>query len=409
MEEDAWDDPWIEGPPWYPRAPVVVVPDLELLELLASVLTVAVGDRSREVLDRRFGLAGHSPQTLQEIGEALGVTRERVRQIEKKALAVLRAKSTRPVRKPRARDDSALAAHALQIMRGLHRRERYELLIGTFPGVRTQSVGALLYSASGGAIDSQAVVELLHRERAAIEAERVRARTAERLDDRLGAILGQASPQPSEEAPAAWTDLRPCRSVETQADVFWSDKLGRVVECESMLEFSFFDLLECAPLVRRYCEQPLEIRYRWFDGPHRYVPDVAVELDDGRLYIVEVKPRLYWADGRNLAKWNAATQWCADRGWGFVVTDGRRTPVSMLGLASRSDFDVLERITAQGPASYGELRAGWFSSGRTWTILQATALEFGFALQRGPLRVHRARNSPWLDALRTCPPLGAKD
>lgn len=409
MEEDAWDDPWIEGPPWYPRAPVVVVPDLELLELLASVLTVAVGDRAREVLDRRFGLAGHSPQTLQEIGDALGVTRERVRQIEKKALAVLRAKSTRPVRKPRAKDDSALAAHTLQIMRGLHRRERYELLIGTFPGVRTQSVGALLYSASGGAIDSQAVVELLHRERAAIEAERVRARTAERLDDRLGAILGQASPQPSEEAPAAWTDLRPCRAVETQADVFWSDKLGRVVECESMLELSFFDLLECAPLVRRYCEQPLEIRYRWFDGPHRYVPDVAVELDDGRLYIVEVKPRLYWADGRNLAKWNAATQWCADRGWGFLVTDGRRTPVSMLGLASRSDFDVLERITAQGPASYGELRAGWFSSGRTWTTLQATALEFGFALQRGPLRVHRARNSPWLDSLRTCAPPGAKD
>ena len=409
MEEDAWDDPWIEGPPWFPRAPGGVVPDLELLELLASVLTVTVRDRDRGVLDRRFGLAGHSPQTLQEIGDALGVTRERIRQIEKKALASLRAESTRPVGKPRARGDSALAAHTLQVMRGLHRRERYELLTGTFPGVRTQSVGALLQSASGGAIDSQAVVELLHRERDAIEAERARTRAAERLDDRLSVMLGHASPGPSEEAPAAWTGLRPCRSVGTQADVFWSDKLGRIVECESLLELSFFDLLERAPLVRRYCEQPLEIRYRWFDGPHRYVPDVAVELNDGRLYIVEVKPRLFWADGLNLAKWNAATRWCADSGWGFLVTDGRRSPVSMLGLVSRSDFDLLERITAMGPASYGELRAGWFSSGRTWTTLQATALEFGFALQRGPLRVHRARNSPWLDALRTHASPATKD
>jgi RNA polymerase primary sigma factor len=47
--------------------------------------------RLRELLERRFGLAGHTAQTLDEIGRNLGVTRERVRQLETRALRELRA------------------------------------------------------------------------------------------------------------------------------------------------------------------------------------------------------------------------------------------------------------------------------------------------------------------------------
>jgi RNA polymerase primary sigma factor len=47
--------------------------------------------RLRELLERRFGLAGHTSQTLDEIGRSLGVTRERVRQLETRALRELRA------------------------------------------------------------------------------------------------------------------------------------------------------------------------------------------------------------------------------------------------------------------------------------------------------------------------------
>ena len=47
--------------------------------------------RLRELLERRFGLAGHASQTLDEIGRSLGVTRERVRQLEMRALRELRA------------------------------------------------------------------------------------------------------------------------------------------------------------------------------------------------------------------------------------------------------------------------------------------------------------------------------
>jgi RNA polymerase sigma factor (sigma-70 family) len=47
-------------------------------------------DRERGVLELRYGLTGGEPRTLEEIGEHFGVTRERIRQIEKKTLAKLR-------------------------------------------------------------------------------------------------------------------------------------------------------------------------------------------------------------------------------------------------------------------------------------------------------------------------------
>jgi RNA polymerase primary sigma factor len=58
----------------------------ELEEALAQI-----EPRLRELLERRFGLAGHTGQTLEEIGKSLGVTRERVRQLETRALRELRA------------------------------------------------------------------------------------------------------------------------------------------------------------------------------------------------------------------------------------------------------------------------------------------------------------------------------
>jgi RNA polymerase primary sigma factor len=52
-----------------------------VLEMLKTM-----DDRESTVLKMRFGLGGHEPRTLKEIGEQLGLTRERVRQIETEAL-----------------------------------------------------------------------------------------------------------------------------------------------------------------------------------------------------------------------------------------------------------------------------------------------------------------------------------
>src|SRR5215831_1290519 len=50
----------------------------------------ALEPRMRLVLERRFGLDGEAPQTLEDLGTDLGITRERVRQIETRALRQLR-------------------------------------------------------------------------------------------------------------------------------------------------------------------------------------------------------------------------------------------------------------------------------------------------------------------------------
>ncbi len=46
--------------------------------------------REAEILKLRFGLAGKPPQTLEQVGVALGLSRERIRQIERQALRQLR-------------------------------------------------------------------------------------------------------------------------------------------------------------------------------------------------------------------------------------------------------------------------------------------------------------------------------
>lgn len=47
-------------------------------------------EKQREVVMRRFGLRGHEAATLEEVGEEIGLTRERVRQIQVEALKKLR-------------------------------------------------------------------------------------------------------------------------------------------------------------------------------------------------------------------------------------------------------------------------------------------------------------------------------
>jgi RNA polymerase primary sigma factor len=65
-----------------------VVRELETHRLLESVERLP--ERQRRVLVRRYGLDGKEPATLAELSEELGVSRERVRQLQREAEGVLR-------------------------------------------------------------------------------------------------------------------------------------------------------------------------------------------------------------------------------------------------------------------------------------------------------------------------------
>ena len=70
-----------------------------LKEQMDDVLDSLTG-RERRVLQLRFGLEDGRQRTLEEVGREFGVTRERIRQIEAKALRKLR----HPTRSRKLRD-----------------------------------------------------------------------------------------------------------------------------------------------------------------------------------------------------------------------------------------------------------------------------------------------------------------
>ncbi|MGQ9502216.1 MAG: RNA polymerase sigma factor RpoD [Anaerolineae bacterium] len=72
----------------------------QLLKEQMQTILDSLTDRERKVLEMRFGLLDGQCHTLEEVGKAFGVTRERIRQIEAKALRKLR----HPLRSRKLRD-----------------------------------------------------------------------------------------------------------------------------------------------------------------------------------------------------------------------------------------------------------------------------------------------------------------
>ncbi len=63
----------------------------ESLHKELTKLIKALDERERAIIKHRYGLEGEEPKTLNEVGEMLGISRERVRQLENRALKKLRA------------------------------------------------------------------------------------------------------------------------------------------------------------------------------------------------------------------------------------------------------------------------------------------------------------------------------
>ncbi|MDA8263000.1 MAG: sigma-70 family RNA polymerase sigma factor, partial [Actinomycetota bacterium] len=65
-----------------------------LLPVEIARLLAPLDDREREILKLRFGLDRGEPRTLEEVGEHFNLTRERIRQIEARAMSKLRHPSS---------------------------------------------------------------------------------------------------------------------------------------------------------------------------------------------------------------------------------------------------------------------------------------------------------------------------
>ncbi len=74
------------------RGPEEQVMDGSLKDAVHALLGT-LSDKERDIIEMRFGLNNRKPMSLKEIGEVYGLTKERIRQIEKRALERLRAVS----------------------------------------------------------------------------------------------------------------------------------------------------------------------------------------------------------------------------------------------------------------------------------------------------------------------------
>ncbi|WP_083963682.1 sigma-70 family RNA polymerase sigma factor [Spirochaeta cellobiosiphila] len=71
------------------QEPFETVFTMALQDTLDNVLD-QLSDREKRIIQLRFGIGGEGPLTLEETGKMLGITRERVRQIQEKAISKLR-------------------------------------------------------------------------------------------------------------------------------------------------------------------------------------------------------------------------------------------------------------------------------------------------------------------------------
>ncbi len=94
-----------------PTTPLPITEPLKLAAVLERL-----DERERRVLELRYGLEGEHQHGLAEVGRVLGVSRERVRQLETRALAKLGAHGGAPP--PAVR--SSKAPRSLRALRDRH-------------------------------------------------------------------------------------------------------------------------------------------------------------------------------------------------------------------------------------------------------------------------------------------------
>lgn len=85
VEEDSFVGDFIESSEIGPEASAI---ETSLTEAIDFALN-SFSDKEKDIIERRYGLKNKKPLSLQEVGDIYGLTKERIRQIEKKVLGKL--------------------------------------------------------------------------------------------------------------------------------------------------------------------------------------------------------------------------------------------------------------------------------------------------------------------------------
>lgn len=289
----------------------------DIAELMVAAID-SLPERDRHILDARLGLQAGQPRTLEVVGVELGITRERVRQLQVRALRRVRALAGN---EPLARAQRAIVADPDSGPSALN--DLIEAtLIDEIPNIAADAVLATLGFPNA---DRQAVLDRLRawrRAQLAAQPTPPAVRIARPDGSAIADRWFSAADWPSSHQDPQPLARRRSRNVEIDGDGFsggfMSTKLGRDVEFESRMEWASLRIAETAAVIRSYCEQPAAIPYHFAGKQRTYYADIAIQHVDGRVLLAEIKTPAHYGYSWVRAKTAAGRQWAHQQGWGWV-------------------------------------------------------------------------------------------
>ena len=336
----------------------------EFTEYFSLAATEALTQRENWIVELRYGLNSSDYRTLEEVGQVVGVSRERIRQILAKAHRKIRGYGKRQIQRGLA--DKACAQLLLWLYGKLKSdddgaTERVidfvEHDLTYLPPLTGFSLIQCLMQGESDAVDWDLVDARIKEHRRATVTHAIK--TA-RLQALLSNVIWPRSI--STITRSELTGISRVRDVSEDGDgyagTFNSIKTGRVVQFESQLELDFLLQLEESVEVIHYQEQPLCIAYQLGERELAYYPDILFVLADGRAVVAEIKPIFQMALYQNLQKWSALKHFCASKGWGMLITDGRYAIQEVQRKTIMAEFAeaVLSRLD-HGSLSWPEYKA----------------------------------------------------
>lgn len=365
----------------------------QIRELLAEAIAAISNESLRRRMRLRFGVDDGKSLTLAAVGQLEGVSRERIRQNEQQFLrrfgrAAKREGTPQFLLRQRLREFVGLRsledeADVLVERLSMSPSPADQVFPGASPGRAT--VWFFVFSGLKWKRTLAAQIN------AAIRVRRVERRRTDAAGRRLARLLeGALWAKEGTPSRGRVTPVRQVNNLEGQEPpVIVSRKTGRPVAFESNLEKQMIETLEDAATVEWYVEQPVTIRYAFRGNSRRYVPDFLVHLQDGRVLLIEVKSLVDTPLVLNLAKFNAALDYCARLGWGFVVAEASRGPhIPILCHYRDLGFEKsLTRRLERGPLSFVEYR-NLFPNTK-FAALAAAAVALGLEFER-PFRLSGA-------------------
>lgn len=363
----------------------------------------ALKDRDLLVFMLWCGLVDGEQQTLQQIGNTFGVSRERSRQLLGRAVKRIRSSGLRQLRNEQFDADSAIVLAQLTLLLQ-PADERIAIRIIDFCETEMEhlctsrvAIPLVARLVHGSRTEQDRLIELCRCALTSRNSLRYRELQTvlrdEAADTKVLSIADRADwPFDPEIAKVAYEWFSRAREVNKDRETcgeFRSAKLDRMVQYESSLEHNLLMLLERASKVKSYFEQPLAVPYEFPDGTRRtYYPDVLVELGDGRTLVVELKPWFGMLLGETRAKYDAAQKFCNARGWGYVMTDLRRTFGDIRNHEAPAAFqqEVLAALE-KGPLHYFAYKPIADKYQASFFDMAAMTVREGLVWQIGPFRL----------------------